>query len=74
MNEKYAPEKLNLWDRFFNRYKRIPVREFTENWVRFYPGTYLEIPNSNYIRRVNVYHSVDRLTGGYEIFREYLND
>ncbi len=30
----YQPEKLNLWDRIFNRYKTIPVEQSAKDWIK----------------------------------------
>lgn len=69
----YKPEKLNLWDRIFNRYKKMPVYRGTENWhiysyydpLKQYPTPFIK----NYVE----YHVIDRLTGSYTIKKEYLN-
>jgi hypothetical protein len=68
----YQPEKLNIWDRFFNRYKTIPVEEGEEVWTR----TRYEIwnyPKFEYARKYIKYHKIDRLTGSYMIFQKYLD-
>ena len=30
------PKKLNLWDRFFNRYREEPLKEIEEKWYKTY--------------------------------------
>lgn len=73
MNNIYQPEKLSRWDRWFNRYKKIPVKQGRETWteqmthngVRYGP---VHEFNRNYVE----YHVVDRLTGGYTIKKEYI--
>lgn len=65
----YSPEKLSLWDRIFNRYKTFPIEQGTENWTK----NLYDIPKLTYQRDYVVYHKVDRLTGGYEVIKKYLN-
>ena len=70
------PEKLNLWDRFFNRYRKVIVEEGVEDWVKtkwfkFWDGLRkIETPIS---RKFVKYKIIDRLTGSEEIKLEYLN-
>jgi len=63
----YQPEKLNRWDRWFSRYKTIPVEQGKETWT---VGWYRETE----IRDFVIYHVIDRLTGGYTIKKVYIND
>ena len=72
MSNLYKSEKLNLWDRIFNRYKKIPIKSGSEIWNRFYNNG-VSIPNSDFSRCYTEYHEVDRLTGGYEIKKVYHN-
>lgn len=66
----YQPESLGVWDRVFNRHKKIPVETGNENWNQ----THRVInTNSVFNRDFVVYHIVDRLTGAYTISKEYLN-
>lgn len=65
------PEKLNLWDRFFNRYRKEVHDRGTENWITTYNGVTIE--GSNYSKDWIEYKIIDRVTGGYTIEREYLN-
>jgi hypothetical protein len=72
--QTYPVEKLNLWDRIFNRYKTVLVKTFNERWVSWEKvGWYTEkIP---YGRDVALYHKVDRLTGNVvKIWKDYLDD
>ena len=69
MNNLYQPEKLNFWDRIFNRYKKIPVNQGKETWFRNIHG--IKIQDSEFIRSFVEYHKIDRLTGGYEVIKEY---
>lgn len=74
MNNLYAPEKLSTWDRWFNRYKKIPVDSGSETWQEQYAYNGVRIGNiQKYSRQYVTYHVVDRLTGGYTINKEYLN-
>jgi len=65
----YQPEKLNLWDRIFNRYKEIPIEMGNSSWSRAIDGVILE--NTKYVRTFVVYHIVGPLTGGYTIDKRY---
>jgi hypothetical protein len=66
------PEKLSLWDRWFNRYKRTIHKRGSETWNIF--NIYGEkIPTSNYSRSYVEYLVIDRLTGSERIEKEYLN-
>lgn len=62
----YQPEKLNLWDRLFNRYRKEVADKGKEGWMNH---TY----NFRYSRDWVEYRIIDRLTGSVEIKREYLN-
>ena len=68
----YPPEKLNLWNRFYNRYKTIPVEEGKENWTKIRYDLWNH-PPFRYSRTFIKYHNIDRLTGSYEVFIKYLN-
>ena len=35
-NYMTEPKKLNLWDRFFNRYREEPLKEIEEKWYKTY--------------------------------------
>ncbi len=58
-----TPEKLSLWDRWFNRHRREVIERKTVLW-----GTY---GTTLYDRHREVV--VDRVTGSETIEREYLN-
>ena len=59
-------EKLNLWDRFFNRYKKIIHKRGSETWIK--------IPTQQkYVRNYVDYMIIDRISGSETIEREYLN-
>lgn len=70
-----TPEKLNLWDRFFNRYRKEIVSEGREEWKRHYcliTHIMLDKPvfyNRNFVK----YKKIDRLTGSETIEIQYLN-
>ena len=67
---KNTPEKLNLWDRIFNRYRRDYLTEGTETWHYTIDG--MKLPNSSYNRNWVKYMIVDRLTGGETIEKVYI--
>lgn len=69
--DTYMSEKLNLWDRFFNRYKLVFIERKTERWFQTYDS--IRIPNSEFKKEFVIYHKVDRLTGAFEIVKKYLN-
>lgn len=64
-----APEKLGLWDRFFNRYRREIIEEIHEPWYRTYVG--YRIPNSEFTRSGVKYRVIDRVTGSETIEVSY---
>jgi len=71
-------EKLSLWDRFFNRYKKVIIEEGKETFAEYYslndflyPGQ--RIPDSDYKRCFVKYKIIDRLTGSETIEKVYLN-
>lgn len=71
----YKPEKLNLWDRLFNRYKYLPVNKGSEEWSKRFINRYYGYVGEKtiYYRDFVEYHKIDRLTGSYTIEKEYLN-
>lgn len=66
---KYQPEQLSLWDRWFNRYKKVPIERGNESWSHYNYGYYIFSYNRDFV----VYDVVDRLTGSFTIKKEYLN-
>lgn len=67
-------EKLSLWDRWFNRYRREVHRRGKERWHTTY--TYYGAPMGeprHYARTWVEYKVIDRLTGSFTIERDYLN-
>jgi hypothetical protein len=67
----HIPEKLNLWDRWFNRYRRIVLQRGKGRWHNTWNGH--RIPGSEFVRNWVEYRVIDRLTGSERIEREYLN-
>lgn len=66
-----VPEKLNLWDRIFNRYRRVIVNRGSEQWNR-YRDRYDRDPvvyQKDYVE----YRVIDRVTGSERIEKEYLD-
>ncbi len=64
-------EKLNLWDRFFNRYKKEIIEEGSELWERFTNGPVA--PPHKFTRRFVKYKIIDRLTGSETLEKVYLS-
>lgn len=70
----HTPEKLNLWDRFFNRYRREFLARGNETWQRTPTYNGLAVGDTReYSRDWVEYRKIDRLTGSETIEREYLN-
>lgn len=61
----FQPEKLNLWDRFFNRYRKEVFERGIQHWTNDW--------GQNRVRDWIEYRVIDRLTGSVTIKREYLN-
>ncbi len=63
------PEKLSLWDRIFNRYRKEIAEEGSETWTNY------EIPECprKYTRNFVKYRVIDRVTGSETIEKKYLN-
>jgi len=64
------PEKLNLWDRLFNRYRKRVSRRGAETITIYANG--VPIPGSQHQREYVEYEVTDRLTGSVTIEKEYL--
>lgn len=66
-----VPEKISLWDRWFNRYRRVIVEEGTEKWRRteYISG---DPRYSVFGRKFVKYKIIDRVTGSERIELEYL--
>lgn len=68
-----APEKLNLWDRFFNRYSKelIGIRN-ERRWEGAYYDVYVsEYHNEGYYwLKYGIFKKTDRLTGSTTIVEE----
>ncbi len=65
------PEKLSLWDRIFNRYRRVIISQGSETWSkRNQLGQVIQ--NSNFTRDYVTYKVIDRVTGSETIERVYL--
>lgn len=67
----HTPEKLNLWDRLFNRYKQEIYAKGKETWFNYDKITGIIV--NNYERDWVEYKIIDRLTGSERIKKEYLN-
>lgn len=72
-----TPEKLNLWDRLFNRYRKEVINRGQEKWFRIFNTPLSEAgiqdpQRISYIRTFVDYKVVDRLTGSETIKRDFL--
>lgn len=70
----HTPEKLSLWDRWFNRYREEVHQRSSEAWTR--TTTYNDVPIGEprrFTRDWVEYRVIDRLTGSERIRRDYLN-
>jgi hypothetical protein len=65
-------EKLNLWDRLFNRHKTTIVEQGSENWNRRCQWTGVKL-GEGYSRDFVIYKHIDRVTGSETIEKKYLN-
>lgn len=72
-------ESLNLWDRIFNRYKKVIISRGKQEWTHRYSSNGYNyhagerVPNSEYYREYVEYKIIDRVTGSETIKLEYLN-
>jgi hypothetical protein len=64
------PEKLNLWDRIFNRKRQEIVSEGQETWDYHCGGVEIGAP---FIRYFVKYKIINRVTGSETIEKVYLN-
>jgi hypothetical protein len=66
------PEKLNLWDRFFNRYTEILVKvAYEKRHVEYWHDTTsvgVDIPEHDYYIKWGTFKKIDRLTGSETMF------
>ena len=70
----YQPEKLSLWDRWFNRYKKVPFeRGIDVKEIYDHTHNYENPLKTTYRYTFIIYHIIDRLTGGYSIKKEFLD-
>lgn len=71
---QHTPEKLTLWDRWFNRYRREVKDQGAEQWqtTRTYHGMPVGEPDE-YTRHWVEYRIIDRLTGSETLERTYLD-
>jgi hypothetical protein len=65
-------EKLNIWDRIFNRYRREIHSQGEETWNRRDEYTGQKIPDGQFKRNYVMYKIVDRVTGSERLEKEYL--
>lgn len=71
---KHTPESLNLWDRFFNRYRKEVIRQGKELWYSYQFGYFQSYQGKiPYHRDFVEYRIIDRVTGSETIKKEYLN-
>lgn len=67
------PEKPNLWDRLFNRYRKTIKSQGSETWIRRFHTNGFETSQFEYKRDYVVYTITDRVTGSETIKKEYLD-
>ncbi len=67
----HTPERLNLWDRLFNRTRKEVADRGRSEWKRYDGDTGREI--TTFYRTWVDYRVIDRLTGSETIEREYLS-
>lgn len=66
-------EKLNLWDRLFNRYRKTIRTRGTETWIRRKCNYGIEMDKYEYVRNYVEYTVTDRVTGSETIEKQYLD-
>ncbi len=61
-------QKLNIWDRIFNRYRKEIIEQGAENWNKYcqYTGQTIR----TYSRDFVIYKIIDCVTGSEEIKKE----
>ncbi len=64
-------EKLNLWDRIFNRYRKVVIDRDYEQWF-YRDENGVRIANSEHKREYVRYKIIDRVTGSETIEKEYI--
>lgn len=64
------PERLTLWDRFFNRRRREIMEETEETWFQTYEGKRLQ--GTEFTRKKVKYKVIDRVTGSETIEYRYV--
>ena len=64
-------EKLGIWDRIFNRYRKEILEETEETWHRTYEGRKME--GTEFKRKKVKYRVIDRVTGSETISYEFVN-
>lgn len=73
-NYKFEPEKLSLWDRFFNRRRKIVIEEGREGWCNYRRDEFsINVHEIRYMREFVKYAIVDRLTGSVTLKKDYLD-
>ncbi len=65
----HTPERLNLWDRLFNRYRREVAARGTDHRGLYHGGRDTGVKRSYHWVEYKV---IDRLTGSETIEREYM--
>lgn len=70
-----TPEKLSLWDRIFNRYRKEVSNRGEETWSRVVTrdGFPIESSRREYLRNWVEYKVFDRVTGSITIEKDYLD-
>lgn len=68
-----TPEKVSLWDRWFNRYRKTVYNRGSESWGSRDTCYGVQVGYHEYNRNFVEYLVVDRVTGSERIEKEYLN-
>ena len=67
------PEKLSVWDRWFNRTRKEVMEEGEEAWNHYPHGPAYPEVKTKYSRSFVKYKVIDRVTGSETIEKKYLN-
>ncbi len=66
-------ERLSLFDRIFNRYRKEIIERGSETWTQRYGCFGVITDKYDFNRQFIVYKVIDRVTGSETIEKEYLN-
>ncbi len=66
-------EQISLWDRWFNRYRKVILEQGSEPWIDYPYGKAHPEYGVRFARNFVKYKVIDRVTGSERIEIEYLN-